>query len=94
MQKIVPCSLWCPEVCEIAKLEYMKLSGLVGEDLDAVFMFFLRSWELFGSSIFNITVSYVLIIILIIFFFNNNNINNNNNNNNIFLFLKILLYKI
>jgi len=66
MQKIVPCSLWCPEVCEIAKLEYMKLSGLVGEDLDAVFMFFLRSWELFGSSIFNITVS---ILYNSIFFF-------------------------
>jgi len=71
MQKIVPCSLWCPEVCEIAKLEYMKLSGLVGEDLDAVFMFFLRSWELFGSSIFNITVSILYNSIFFFFFFFN-----------------------
>ncbi|KAL6628638.1 P-loop containing nucleoside triphosphate hydrolase protein [Neocallimastix sp. 'constans'] len=58
MQKIVPSSLWSAEICEIAKLEYKKLSGLVGEDLDAVFMFFLRSWELFGSSIFKITQNF------------------------------------
>lgn len=63
MQKIIPSSLWSTEICEIAKLEYMKLSGLVGEDLDSVFMFFLRSWELFGSSIFNITVNSLKIII-------------------------------
>jgi len=61
MQKIVPSSLWSREICEIAKLEYKKLSGLVGEDLDSVFMFFLRSWDLFGSSIFNITVNIKLL---------------------------------
>jgi len=58
MQKIIPSSLWSPELCEIAKLEYKKLSGLSGEDLDAVFMFFLRTWDLFGSSIFNITQNF------------------------------------
>ncbi|ORX81933.1 hypothetical protein BCR32DRAFT_219808 [Anaeromyces robustus] len=58
MQKIIPSSLWSAEICEIAKLEYKKLCGLVGEDLDAVFMFFLRTWELFGSSVFNITQNF------------------------------------